>query len=166
MVEEVTWKQDITDLLPLLEGEAYVGIYVDTWTAEGYKVDARFTFTESAIPGDTKPRLHVEPLINTNYYIGQKHPDIFSRRDVVIDFTLPPSAKNCRLKYITTGHGGHSGGDEFRPQRNILYVDGNEVLNFLPWRTDCASFRRFNPTSGVWLLRVPWPLSAVGDNER
>jgi hypothetical protein len=147
--EEVTWKQDITDLLPLLEGEAYVGIYVDTWTAEGYKVDARFTFTESAIPGDTKPRLHVEPLINTNYYIGQKHPDIFSRRDVVIDFTLPPNAKNCRLKYITTGHGGHSGGDEFRPQRNILYVDGNEVLNFLPWRTDCASFRRFNPTSGV-----------------
>jgi len=153
--EEVTWKQDITDLLPLLEGEAYVGIYVDTWTAEGYKVDARFTFTESAIPGDTKPRLHVEPLINTNYYIGQKHPDIFSRRDVVIDFTLPPNAKNCRLKYITTGHGGHSGGDEFRPQRNILYVDGNEVLNFLPWRTDCASFRRFNPTSGVWLRTRP-----------
>jgi hypothetical protein len=74
---------------------------------------------------------------------------------VVIDFTLPPNAKNCRLKYITTGHGGHSGGDEFRPQRNILYVDGNEVLNFLPWRTDCASFRRFNPTSGVWLRTRP-----------
>ena len=44
--EAVTWKQDITDLLPLLEGEAYVGIYVDTWTAEGYKVEARFTFIE------------------------------------------------------------------------------------------------------------------------
>ena len=72
--EDVTWKQEITDLLPLLEGEAYVGIYVDTWTPEGYKVDAKFTFTESAIHGDEKPQLHVEPLINTNYYIGQKHP--------------------------------------------------------------------------------------------
>ncbi len=160
--EDVTWKQEITDLLPLLEGEAYVGIYVDTWTPEGYKVDAKFTFTESAIHGDEKPRLHVEPLINTNYYIGQKHPDIFSRRDVEIDFTLPANAKNVRLKYITTGHGGHSGGDEFRPQQNILYVDGKEVLSFLPWRTDCASFRRFNPTSGVWLRTRPMAFIARG----
>ena len=160
--EDVTWKQEITDLLPLLEGEAYVGIYVDTWTPEGYKVDAKFTFTESAIHGDEKPQLHVEPLINTNYYIGQKHPDIFSRRDVEIDFTLPANAKNVRLKYITTGHGGHSGGDEFRPQQNILYVDGKEVLSFLPWRTDCASFRRFNPTSGVWLRTRPMAFIARG----
>lgn len=160
--ENVNWKQEVTDLLPLLEGEAYVGIYVDTWTPEGYKVDAKLTFTESAIKGDTKPDLHVEPLINTNYYIGQRHPDIFSRQDVEIDFTLPENAKNVRLKYITTGHGGHSGGDEFRPQQNILYVDGEVVLDFLPWRTDCASFRRFNPTSGVWLRKRPMAFIARG----
>lgn len=160
--EEVTWKQDVTDLLPLLEGEAYVGIYVDTWTKEGYKVDASITFTESAIKGDTKPNLHVEPLINTNYYIGQRHPDIFARKDVEVDFTVPENAKNVRLKYITTGHGGHSGGDEFRPQQNILYVDGEEVLSFLPWRTDCASFRRYNPTSGVWLRKRPMAFIARG----
>lgn len=160
--ENVSWKQEVTDLLPLLEGEAYVGIYVDTWTAEGYKVNATLTFTESAIKGDAKPNLHVEPLINTNYYIGQRHPDIFARQDVEIDFTLPENVKNVRLKYITTGHGGHSGGDEFRPQQNILYVDGEEVLNFLPWRTDCASFRRFNPTSGVWLRTRPMAFIARG----
>lgn len=160
--EKVTWKQNVTDLLPLLEGEAYVGILVDTWTAEGYKVDARFTFTESALPHDPKPVIRVEPLINTNYYVGQKHPDIFSRRDVVIPFTIPENAKNVRLKYIATGHGGHSGGDEFRPQPNILSVDGEEVLNFLPWRTDCASFRRFNPTSGVWLRNRPMAFIARG----
>ena len=34
----VTWMQDITDLYPTLEGEAYVGIYIDTWTEEGYLV--------------------------------------------------------------------------------------------------------------------------------
>lgn len=151
--ENVNWSQDISDLLPLLENEAYVGVFIDTWTAEGYKIDAALTFTESAVKGDKKQHTHVEPLINTVYYIGQQHPDIFSRKNVDIVFNIPPKAKNVRLKYITTGHGGHSGGDEFRPQRNILSIDGEEVLNFLPWRTDCASFRRFNPTSGVWLRK-------------
>jgi hypothetical protein len=151
--ENVVWKQEITDLLPLLEGEVYIGVYIDTWTKEGYRIDLQLTFTESNLRNDKKPDLHVVPLINTNYYIGQQHPDIFSRKDVEIPFTIPRKARNVRLKYIATGHGGHSGGDEFRPQRNILKIDGSEVLNFVPWRTDCASFRRFNPTSGVWLQK-------------
>jgi hypothetical protein len=151
--EKVSWKQDISDRLPLLEGEAWIGVFIDTWTKEGYKVDLKLSFTESALPCDPKPELQVEPLINTNYYIAQKHPDIFSRQDVVIPFNIPTNAKKVRLKYIATGHGGHSGGDEFRPQKNILSIDGDEVLNFTPWRTDCASFRRFNPTSGVWLQK-------------
>lgn len=151
--ENVSWSQDISDLLPLLEDEAYVGAFIDTWTPEGYKIDLSLTFTESAVEGDLKQETKVLPLINTVYYIGQQHPDIFSRRNVDIPFNIPPKAKNVRLKYITTGHGGHSGGDEFRPQSNILSIDNNEVLNFLPWRTDCASFRRFNPTSGVWLRK-------------
>ena len=33
--KSVTWVQDITDLYPALEREVYVGIYIDTWTAEG-----------------------------------------------------------------------------------------------------------------------------------
>ncbi len=151
--KNASWQQDISDLLPLLEGEVYVGVFIDTWTKEGYKVDVKFSFTESALRCDKKPKLHVEPLINTVYYIGQKHPDIFSRKDVPVSFTVPKGAKNVRLKYIATGHGGHSGGDEFRPQKNILRIDGREVLNFTPWRTDCTSFRRFSPTSGVWLQK-------------
>lgn len=153
--KEVVWTQDITDLLSLLESDAYVGIFIDTWTPEGYIVDLELKFTESALACDLRPEVHVEPLINTNYYIGQSHPDIFSRRDVEIAFNIPENAKNVRLKYITTGHGGHSGGDEFRPQKNILSIDGEEILNFTPWRTDCASFRRFNPTSGVRLRTRP-----------
>lgn len=153
--KEVVWTQDITDLISLLEDGAYVGVFVDTWTPQGYVVNVELNFTESALTCDPQPELHIEPLINTNYYIGQSHPDIFSRRDVEIPFNIPENAKNVRLKYITTGHGGHSGGDEFHPQTNILSIDGEEILNFLPWRTDCASFRRFNPTSGVWLRTRP-----------
>ncbi|HNP91517.1 peptide-N-glycosidase F-related protein, partial [Macellibacteroides fermentans] len=40
---------------------------------------------------------------------------------------------------------------EFVEKRNIISIDGKEVLNFIPWRDDCASFRRFNPATGVWL---------------
>ena len=69
--------------------------------------------------------------MNTVYYMGQSYPDIFARRDVSTDFTVPKGAKNIRLKYIVTGHGGHSGGDEFVQKRNIISVEWKEVLNFI-----------------------------------
>ncbi|MGV8963243.1 MAG: PNGase F N-terminal domain-containing protein [Candidatus Saccharimonadaceae bacterium] len=147
----VVWEEDVTDLLPLFDKEVYVGVFIDTWTKEGYTVDLELTYKESDLKCDVKTKKHVEPLINTVYYIGQKHPDIFARKDVKVPFTIPADAKNVRLKYITSGHGGHSDGDEFRPQENILSVDGNVEHSFTPWRTDCASFRRFNPSTGVWL---------------
>ena len=149
----VVWEEDITDLLPLFESEVYVGVFIDTWTKEGYVVDVELTYNESKLKCDKKTASHVEPLINTVYYIGQKHPDIFARKDVQVPFTIPAGAKNVRLKYITSGHGGHSGGDEFRPQENILSIDGEVAYSFTPWRTDCASFRRFNPSTGVWLRK-------------
>ena len=151
--DSVTWMQDITDLYPTLEGEAYVGIYIDTWTEEGYLVSMDLNVKESKIACEAMPERKVMPLLNTVYYIGQSYPDIFARRDVEVDFEMPKTAKNVRLKYIVTGHGGHSGGDEFVKRQNIISVDGQEVLNFIPWRDDCASFRRFNPGTGVWLIK-------------
>lgn len=149
----VQWEQDITDLYPTLEGEAYVGIFIDTWTPEGYVASMELNFKESTVSCEKLVRRHVEPLMNTVYYIGQSYPDIFARKSVSTDFTLPENAKNVRLKYIVTGHGGHSGGDEFVQKKNVLSVDGKEVFSFVPWRDDCASFRRFNPATGVWLIK-------------
>lgn len=151
--KEVVWTQDVSDLLPLLSGEVYIGIYIDTWTEKGYNVSLDLDFHQSKIRQDRMPKRHVEPLINTNFYLGQSIPDIFARKNVSIPFSIPKKAKNVRLKYITTGHGGHSGGDEFVKKENILSVDGVKVYSFVPWRNDCASFRRFNPTSGVWLYK-------------
>lgn len=151
--DSVSWVQNITDLYPLLEGGAYVGIFIDTWTPEGYVASMTIDVDESKISCDVLPKRHVEPLMNTVYYIGQGYPDIFARRDVSMDFDIPEGATNVRLKYIVTGHGGHSGGDEFVERRNIISVDGKPVLDFVPWRTDCASFRRFNPGTGVWLRK-------------
>ena len=129
----VNWVQDITPLYPMLEGEAYVGVFIDTWTKEGYLADVRIEVKETEVPCEALPKRQVTPLMNTVYYIGQTYPDIFARKPV--------------------GHGGHSGGDEFVERQNIVSVDGKTVLDFIPWRDDCASFRRFNPATGVWLIK-------------
>lgn len=147
----VQWQQDITDLYPLLEDEAYVGVFIDTWTEQGYLASMELQFKESPITCDRMQRRQVMPLLNTVYYIGQEYPDIFARKPITTDFVLPKGVRNVRLKYIVTGHGGHDGGDEFVQKENILSVDGKEVKRFIPWRDDCASFRRFNPATGVWL---------------
>ncbi len=149
--DHVEWQQDVTDLYSLLEDEAYVGVFIDTWTAEGYTASVQIDFKESPTTCDKLVRRHVEPLVNTVYYIGQTYPDIFARKPLSTTFSLPGNARNVRLKYIVTGHGGHDGGDEFVPKENILSVDGREIYRFTPWRDDCASFRRFNPATGVWL---------------
>ena len=149
--DSVEWQQDITDRYSALEDEAYVGVFIDTWTEQGYLASVELQFKESQISCDNMKRTHVLPLVNTMYYSGQEYPDIFARKPLTTDFTLPKGAKNVQLKYIVTGHGGHDGGDEFTPQENIISVDGKEVYRFTPWRDDCASFRRFNPGTGVWL---------------
>ena len=53
---------------------------------------------ESKITCDVMPERRVKPLMNTVYYIGQTYPDIFSRKDVVMDFDMPKAAKNVRFE--------------------------------------------------------------------
>ena len=157
---EAVWEADITDLYPLLQGEAWVGVFIDTWTAEGYLASVDIDVKETECQYEPIPRGHVTPLVNTVYYVGQEYPDIFARKDLTVDFELPKFASKASLRYIVTGHGGHSEGDEFTKQRNLVSVDGMPVLDFIPWRTDCSSFRRFNPTSGICVIR-PLPLRLV-----
>ena len=67
--KSVTWQQDITQLYPLLEGEAYVGVFIDTWTPEGYVVSMELDIKESKLANDVMPKRHITPLMNTVYYI-------------------------------------------------------------------------------------------------
>lgn len=149
----VEWTQDISDLYSLLTDEVYVGVFVDTWTTEGYKVSVEIDMEESEVKQDKLIKQTVTPLVNTIYYQGQGIPDIFNRQDLLVNFNIPKNAKNVRLKYIVTGHGGLSGGDEFVPNENIISIDDEVIHRFTPWRTDCASFRRFNPSTGTWLIK-------------
>ncbi len=153
----VHWQQDITDRLSTLEGEVWLGVWIDVWTKEGYKIDVSLAFNESDIPQDKRQKKWLLPIVNTvNYVQPIKFADIFSRHDLTTTFSVPENVTNVKLKYITTGHGGHHNGDEFVKKENVIFVDGEETYRFTPWRDDCASFRRFNPHSGVWTEKVMW----------
>ncbi|SHG20592.1 Peptide-N-glycosidase F, C terminal [Salegentibacter echinorum] len=143
--DEVTWEMDVSQLESELTGEVLIGAWIDTWTPEGYKISVELEYS-----GRDLSKKVVKPLVNTVYYAGQKHPDLFAFNPLKAEFELPQNAKNAKLYYITTGHGGHSGGDEFIKLKNTVKFDTKTVLDTIPWRDDCASFRRFNPSSGVW----------------
>lgn len=151
--DNVLWEEDISDLIGEFQGEVWIGLWIDTWTKEGYKASVALDFSESEFECAARKNMTAMPVINAvNYIGGQEYAD-FSNISPEAEIEIPRGAKNVKLKYITTGHGGHSGGDEFTKQKNIIELDGKEILNFIPWRDDCASFRRFNPHSGVWLQK-------------
>ena len=146
---EVVWELDISQLATLVSNTFYVGVWIDSWTKEGYNVDLNLVYSN-------RPRktVQVKSLINTISYVdGQSLPDFFAAYPLVEHFKLDKEVKNVKLYYTTTGHGGHEGGDEFTKIKNRVSIDNKLVLDTIPWRDDCASFRRFNPTSGVWLKK-------------
>ena len=155
--DAVTWSADISHLLPLLENEVWVGVYIDTWSEQGYNISVDFDFKESQIAGHRKQQAVVLPLVNTNAYIErQQGYDGFAKADLTVEFDLSRAVAKARLYYVTTGHGGHSTGDEFTPRENQLSFDGIVISRFTPWRDDCANFRRLNPSSGVWTQTTQW----------
>ncbi|MCU4174256.1 PNGase F N-terminal domain-containing protein [Carboxylicivirga sp. N1Y90] len=149
--ESVVWDQDITHLVSELEGEVWIGAFIDVWTKEGYELSAKLKFEETKAEIYPKEKTKVIPLVNTcRYTHPQRLYDGFSRNDLEYTFSIPEGYNKAQLYYITTGHGGHSGGDEFVQKENSICINGQEIYKGIPWRNDCASFRRFNPHSGVW----------------
>jgi len=148
---EVVWERDVTSLVSELEEEVYIGAFIDTWTKEGYQISVTLDYLESEIENHFKKETEVIPLLNTVRYIGpQRLFDGFAYEDINLTFELPEKFKKATLHYTVSGHGGHKDGDEFVKKNNIIKINNDTVFQKTPWRDDCASFRRFNPSSGVW----------------
>ncbi|NNT72016.1 peptide-N-glycosidase [Flavobacterium sp. IMCC34852] len=149
--DNVLYRQDISDLRSLLSGqEVWLGINIGNYDKGGHKVSANITIhteEESKI----KPT-QIVPLFCTNNIMemaGQEYGTMFNNdKGLEVTFTLDQPMKNCKLRYITTGHGGWENGDEFVPKKNSIYLDGAATFSFTPWRQDCGSYRLSNPASG------------------
>lgn len=146
------WQADLTALQPWLLGPdtLWVGAFIDTWTAEGYSLSATLRVDESPLACDWAPQHAVSPLFNTTKFAHDQRP--FTQLPdsaLTVSFELNESS-DVALKFLTTGHGGHAGGDEFTEQPHVLLLNGDTLDAWTPWRNDCGAFRRFNPTSGFW----------------
>src|SRR5690606_38572374 len=78
---------------------------------------------------------------------GQEYGTMFENDSLEIDFEVPEEVKNLSLRYISTGHGGWGGGDEFNKKVNTIIIDDKVVNNYIPWNRDCGVQRKYNPAS-------------------
>lgn len=149
--ENALYRQDISDLRSLLSNqEVWIGINIGNYDKGGHKVSANITIHNEEESKITPTQ--IVPLFCTNNIMemaGQEYGTMFSfDKGLEVTFKLNKPMKNCKLRYITTGHGGWENGDEFVPKKNTIYLDGKETFSFTPWRQDCGSYRLSNPASG------------------
>ena len=154
--DNISWNEDISHLLPLLKGEILVGVYIDTWSDKGWDIDVGLEFSGPTSKNQIQNQTIVSLVNTTPFAAGQNGYDQFGKAPLVTSFDLKEDEDEVFLYYLTTGHGGHGTGDEFVKKTNIVSLDNQVVAEFIPWRDDCASFRRFNPSSGVWTEKTEW----------
>lgn len=151
--DSVTFKQELSELLPVLQGDVYIGAWIGNYDKGGHILSLNLEYYPNSeeVMENTANKFWVCPIFNTVNILemaGQEYGTMFSKDSLKVDFEIPEGVKNLHLRYISTGHGGWENGDEFNQKTNIILVDGQEVFSYIPWRCDCASFRNFNPASG------------------
>ncbi len=151
--DEASYVMDVTDLLPRLQGEVWFGTFIGNYDKGGHHVDLQLRYYPGSKVVSTEPQVRhwTLPLFNTLNAMemsGQNYGTLFGSDSLTVEFEVPEGVKDVHLRYLTTGHGGWGGGDEFNPKTNTILLDGQVVTTFIPWRSDCGTFREFNPSSG------------------
>jgi hypothetical protein len=139
-------RQNITNLIPFLrQGPTTVRAFIDTWVKEAWKIDFSLTI-------DPRPQSIPAPTWNRYVFNDQDwRAGKFANNKRSISVAIPNDLDEVYLSYLASGHASDgSGGDEFTPRRHHIWIDGVEVFNQIPWRTDGRNFRSVNPNSGRW----------------
>ncbi|MBB3701258.1 DUF4412 domain-containing protein [Flammeovirga yaeyamensis] len=158
VLDGLTWanntyyKQSISYLEPILEGEVWIGVFIGNYDKGGHKVSLKMKY----YPKENKPSAErkeywVKPIFNTCNILemaSQNYPTMFGAGGLKVDISIPENVSDLHLHYITTGHGGWGGGDEFNPKENRILIDGQLAYSYTPWRCDCGTYRELNPASG------------------
>ena len=135
---------DITNLAPLLQGEATIKAFIDTWVSPGWQVDFEliYTLVNTAENPDWANGLYFDSGLSKGEVTAQ---------DPGLDVTIPEGHDRMKLAYYTSGHSTEGSElDEFHKRDNVIYIDGQEFYRYTPWRTDCENFGSQNPYSGYF----------------
>lgn len=146
--DSVVFKQEITDYAKLLKNEVWVGAWIGNYAKDGHNVSLKIKY----YPMGKRTEKEVYPLFTTTNIMemaGQAYPaGLFRNDSLTVNFKTDVDLKNAYIRYISTGHGGWGGGDEFNPKLNEIFMDGTRLIAYTPWREDCGSYRELNPASG------------------
>lgn len=148
--DSVVYKQEITSLIPNTENEIWIGVFIGNYDKGGHKVSLDLNFYPAWEKNIVKKK-YINPLFSTVNILemsGQNYGRLFKTDTLTAEFDIPDKVENLKLLYTSTGHGGWGGGDEFNQRLNKVFVDGKLIYNEVPWRTDCATYRLSNPSSG------------------
>ena len=146
------YKQDVSDLRQYLQGDVYIGAFIGNYDGGGHKITLDLkAYPESYEWTTGEDKLWTLPLFNTCNVMemsGQNYGKLFETDSLSVTFTVPEGLTSLRLRYLSTGHGGWDSGDEFVPKENVILIDGQPRFRHTPWRSDCGTFRTYNPASG------------------
>jgi len=150
--DEAYYKMEVSELSDRLSGDVLIGAFIGNYDGGGHKVSLDLVAYPQDYDGDASKNSRWSlPLFNTCNVMemsGQNYGRLFQTDSLTLEFDVPEGVDNLRLRYITTGHGGWGGGDEFNPKENTIIVDSEKVFKYTPWRCDCATYRELNPVSG------------------
>lgn len=149
--DKVQYRQDISDLKEILsDKEFWTGVFIGNYDKNGHKISLEVTVHKDGLDVfKNNTAISLFNSLNIMEMDGQEYATMFdSPKGLTAKFTLTKDLKNAKLRYITTGHGGWENGDEFLPKENQIILNGKQVFSFVPWRTDCGSYRLYNPASG------------------
>lgn len=150
--DEAYYKMEVSELSDRLTGDVLIGAFIGNYDGGGHMVSLDLVAYPQDYDGDASKNSRWSlPLFNTCNVMemsGQNYGRLFQTDSLTVEFDIPEGVDNLRLRYITTGHGGWGGGDEFNPKENTIIVDGEMTFKYTPWRCDCATYRELNPVSG------------------
>ncbi len=148
--DSVVYKQEITELISMDKKELWIGVFIGNYDKGGHKVSLDLNYYP---PFENNPpkKKFIKPLfytLNIMEASGQNYGRMFKNDTLSMEFNMTTDIKNPQLLFTTTGHGGWGNGDEFIPKLNQIFIDNKLVFKHTPWRSDCATYRMSNPSSG------------------
>lgn len=151
--DSITYKQDITSLLAALQGEVWFGVFIGCYDKGGHTVSLELKYYPDEVPQESAQvnKDWIMPLMFTTNIMeaaSQEYSTVFETDTLTVEVEIPEGIKDLTLRYISTGHGGWGGGDEFNKKMNYIFVDGKQIYSYIPWRDDCGMYRKYNPASG------------------
>lgn len=155
-----SWTADVTDYLPLLQGQKKMEIWCETW-GEGWLVTLDFHFFPGRLE---RVPYRVETLWSEIVPIGQKDHPV---EQILKSRTVPAHSRAVasKLRFIVSGHGmspNTNNAAEFLPLARTVFVNDQAHENLL-WKTD-NYLNPCRPQGGTWKYdRAGWGPGALVD---